>query len=50
MVNDNTIYDEISWNWKGVQWPGFLIFVPTKVFSRFLAMSEIDKNVKRDWS
>ena len=29
-------------NWKGIQWPCFSIVLPIKVFSRFLAMSEVD--------
>ena len=36
MVNDYTIYDEI-----GI-WPGFSVVVLIKVFSRFLAKSEVD--------
>ena len=29
-------------NWKGMQWPGFSIVLPIKVFSPFVAMSEVD--------
>ena len=29
-------------NWKGIQWPGSSIVLLIKVFSRFLAMFEVD--------
>ena len=44
MENDYTIYDE-----KGMQWPGFSIVLPIKVFSRFVAMSEVDFRCIHAW-